>query len=63
MATIFGGINFFLKIRSATQQLLYRSKAFVEIAVSSTVSEIQAFLCFAVLKKNRKFKMAAIFGK
>ena len=36
---------------------------FFEIALSHIVSEIQAFLCFALLKKIRKFKMATIFGK
>ena len=38
-----------------------RVKNFVEIDLSSTVFEIQAFLCFAILRKIRKFKMAAIF--
>ena len=36
---------------------------FVEIALPSTVFEIQGFLCFAFLKKIQKFKMATIFGK
>ena len=35
----------------------------LEITLSSTVFEIQGFLCFAFLKKIRKFKMATIFGK
>ena len=34
---------------------------FDEIALSLTVKEIEAFLCFALLAKIRKFKMAAIF--
>ena len=36
-------------------------KNFAEITLSSTVFEMQAFLCFAFLKKIRTFKMAAIF--
>ena len=35
---------------------------FDEIALSRTVKEIEANLCFAILAKIRKFKMAAIFG-
>ena len=38
-------------------------KNFVKITLSSTVFKIQAFLCFAFLKKIWKFKMATIFGK
>ena len=34
---------------------------FDEIALSPTVKEIEAFLCFALFR--RKFKMAAIFEK
>ena len=67
MTPIFGKGNFFLKIGSATQeQLPCGSKFFAEIALSSTVFRIQAFLCFAFLKKKlkiQKFKMAAIFGE
>ena len=33
-----------------------------EIALSRTVKEIEANLCFAIVGKNSKFKMAAIFG-
>ena len=42
-----------LKIGSATRQLPYGSNFLskVEIDLSSTVSEIQTFLCFAFLKK------------
>ena len=36
---------------------------FHEIALSRTVKEIEANLCFAILAKIRKFKMAAIFGE
>ena len=34
---------------------------FDEIALSRTVKEIEANLCFAIFAKIRKFKMAAIF--
>ena len=41
-----------------------RSENFDEIALSHTVKEIEANLCFAIFGKNfRKFKMAAIFGE
>ena len=36
---------------------------FDEIALSRTVKEIEANLCFATLAKIRKFKMAATFGE
>ena len=36
---------------------------FDEIALSHTVKEIEANLCFAIFGKNSKFKMAAIFGE
>ena len=36
---------------------------FDEIALSRTVKEIEANLCFAIFGKNSKFKMAAIFGE
>ena len=38
-----------------------RIKNFVEIAQSSTVFEIQAFLCFAFLKKNSKIQNGRYF--
>ena len=34
-----------------------------EIALSRTVKEIEANLCFAIVGKNSKFKMAASFGE
>ena len=36
---------------------------FNEIALSRTVKEIEANLCFAIFGKNSKIKMAAIFGE
>ena len=58
MAAIFGGTNFFWKLDQLFVRVTLKVKIFVEIAPSSTVFDIQAFL-----KKIRKFKMAAIFGK
>ena len=49
MAAIFGGTKKFLKLG----QLL---KIFVKIALSSTVSEIQAFLCFGFFFKFENSK-------
>ena len=46
MAAIFGGTKSFVNWVNYTAVTL-RIKIFVEIALSSTVSEIQAFLCFA----------------
>ena len=40
-----------------------RVENFAEIALSRTVKEIEANLCFAIFGKSRKFKMAAIFGE
>ena len=36
---------------------------FDEIALSRTVKEIEANLCFPIFGKIRKLKMAAIFGE
>ena len=36
---------------------------FDEIALSRTVKEIEANLCFAIFGKNSKIQMAAIFGE
>ena len=38
-------------------------ESFDEIALSRMVKEIEAILCFAILGKIQKFKMAAICGK
>ena len=38
-------------------------KNFNEIALSRTVKEIEANLCFSFMAKVRKYKMAAIFGE
>ena len=57
------GQNFFLKLGDLLTRITLRVQNFIEIALSSTVFEIQAFLCFAFVKKIRKFKMATIFGE
>ena len=70
-----GGENF-LKIANSTflrypvgrkfrrnRSISHRVENFDEIALSRTVKEIEANLCFAILAKIRKFKMAAIFGE
>ena len=62
MAAIFGRTKTFLKLGHQLTRVSLWVINFVEIALSSTVFEIQAFLCFAFLKKVRKFRMAAIFG-
>ena len=49
MAAIFEWTNFFLKTGLSRVTLRYQN--FIEIALSSMVFEIQAFLCFAFLKK------------
>ena len=53
----------FLKIGMATLQTYPVGQKFLEIALSSTVFEIEAFLCLQLLRKIRKFKMAASFGE
>ena len=53
----------FLKIGSATQQSYPTGQIFVEIALSSTVFEIQAFLCFAIFVKNLKIQNGCHFWR
>ena len=63
MAVIFGKWH----IRWKLERLVFTDtlwvKYFAQIALSCTVFETQAFLCFAFFKKIWKFKMAVIFGK
>ena len=62
MAAIFGEGKIFGKLQIAF--LRYpKVKNFDKIALSRTVKEIEANLCFAILAKIRKFKMAATFGE
>ena len=55
--------KFFKNYQEYNAQIPCGSKIFDEIALSRTVKEIEANLCFAFLAKIRKFKMAAIFGE
>ena len=57
----FWGGEFFLKIAKITFLRYPWVENFDEIALSHTVKEIEANLCFANFGK--KFKMAAIFGE
>ena len=50
------------KLGQLLRRVTLQFKIFVEIALSSMVSEIQAFV-FCIFGKIQKFKMAAIFGK
>ena len=59
---MWGGENFFENCRVHFFDTLWVEN-FDEIALSCTVKEIEAILCFAILGKIRKFKMAAIFGE
>ena len=59
---MWGGENFLKIARIHFLDILW-VKNFDEIALSRTVKEIEAILCFAILGKIRKFKMAAIFGE
>ena len=57
-----GGENFWKIAKIAFLRSLWVEN-FAEIALSRTVKEIEANLCFAIFGKNSKFKMAAIFGE
>ena len=61
MAAILGKTNF-LKIGVAILQSYPVGQNFVEIALSSTVFEIQAFMCFAIFAKNSKIQNGSHFG-
>ena len=64
MAAIFGEGKIFGKLQRLHSLDTLWVENFDEIALSRTVKEIEANLCFAIpLAKIRKFKMAAIFGE
>ena len=63
MAAIFGEEKIFKKLPRVQCSDTLWVENFDEIALSRTVKEIEANLCFAILAKIRKFKMAAIFGE
>ena len=47
----------------ATLQKTLQLKNFVKIVLSSTVFEIEAFLCFAIFAKNYKIQNGHQFGR
>ena len=63
MAAIFGEGKIFGKLQRVQCSDTLWVENFDEIALSGTVKEIGGNLCFAILAKIRKFKMAAIFGE
>ena len=63
MAAIFGEGKIFWKLQILHSLDTLWVENFDEIALSRTVKEIEANLCFAIFGKNFKFKMAAIFGE
>ena len=63
MAAIFGEGKIFWKLQRLHSLDTLWVENFDEIALSRTVKEIEANLCFAIFGKNSKFKMAAIFGR
>ena len=64
MAAIFGEGKIFWKLQRVHSLDTLCVENFDEIALSRTVKEIEANLCFAIFGKNsKKFKMAAIFGE
>ena len=56
MAAIFGEGKIFLKIANRHSLDTPWIENFVEIAVSRTVKEIQAILCFSIFGKNSKIQ-------
>ena len=63
MAAIFGEGKFFWKLQILHSLDTLWVENFDEIALSRTVKEIEANLCFAIFGKNSKIQMAAIFGE
>ena len=61
MAAIFGEGKIFWKLQRLHSLDTLWVENFDEIALSRMVKEIEGNLCFAILAKIRKFKMAAIF--
>ena len=63
MAAIFGETKFFSKLAWLLCRDTLWVKNFVEIVLSSTVFEIQAFLCFAIFAKNSKIQNGRHFWR
>ena len=61
MAAIFGETYCFLKIGHSAA--IPWGKNFIEIALSSPVFKIKAFLCFAIFAKNSKIQNGRHFGR
>ena len=62
MAAIFGEGKIFLKITKSTFLDTLWVENFDEIALSHTVKEIEANLCFAIFGKNSKIQNGRHFG-
>ena len=63
MAATFGEGKIFGKLQRLHFLDTLWVENFSEIALSRTVKEIEANLCFAIFGKNSKTQMAAIFGE
>ena len=61
MAAIFGEGKFFLKLQRVHSDTLWVEN-FHETALSRTVKEIEANLCFAIFGKNSKIQNGRHFG-
>ena len=61
MATIFGEGNIFGKLQKIALIRYPRVENFDEIALSRTVKEIEANLCFAIFGKNSKIQNSRHF--
>ena len=63
MAAIFGEGKFFLKLPRVQWSDTLWVENFDEIALSGTVKEIEANLCFAIFGKNSKIQNGRNFGE
>ena len=63
MAAIFGKRKIFFKLPRVQSLNTLWVENFDEIALSRTVKEIEANLCFAILGQNLKIQKAVIFGE
>ena len=63
MAAIFGEGKIFLKIANRHSLDTPWIENFVEIALSRTVKEIQAILCFSIFGKNSKIQNGRHFWR
>ena len=63
MAAILGETKIFFKLKWPLCRDTPWVKNYVEITLSSTVFEIQAFLCFSIFVKNSKIQNGRHFGQ